>query len=267
MKTPKIFTALCVAAALMTFSACEGTKPPAEDITQTSDARDTEKTDAATDGKTTPPVVPAELFDSEVPEYSVGALGELTDAAAGDTEKVVAALEEEYAGLIAEIDTYEKYLESVGRVWDFYDKVSKTDAALYMRMYEYSLTYAESAVEAGASDEKLDMLYDNMCGMSDKIYGGVYEGILSDMFDDIFAGVLDKADEVAYTGWADVCNAEIDRWDETSTAVFEAYSEFRTDVYDLCADLKRAIRDNDVDTAEKKIQKLRDKVDKMKNGI
>lgn len=268
MKAQKFISMLCISAALISFTACADTNRSDESRTETNTTSErSEKDDVSSGGKTTSDTTfgeQATLFENDVSEYSAGSVGELTEAAVKDTENTVAALEKEYAELIADIDTYEKYLESVDRIWAFYDKISKTNDALYVRMYEYSLAYAETAVEAGVSDEELDMLCDGMRDVADKIYGGIYEGILSDMFDDIYEGALDEADGVAYLDWADVCNDEIDRWDVASTDAFEAYSEFCSDVHDLCVDIKHAMQENDAKTATKKIEKLREKVDKVK---
>lgn len=198
---------------------------------------------------------------------------ELLEIALKDAEDTVAALSVEYEQLLAQVDTYSKYLASVDTIESFYTKICETNYSLCVRMCEYGLNYAKLIVGSDMSnddkydelDELYDIIYDDA---GDEIYDGIYDGILSDMYDDYYDGILDDAYDIApYKEWSNARSDEYDWWSDTRSDVYGDYSDFHSDIYSFYSDIRSAMWQDDIEKAEKKIEKFSKKVDKMKIDI
>ena len=119
----------------------------------------------------------------------------LAEIVATDVEDTIFTLTAEYDKLVADIDTYDKYLENTDRIEAFYAKVFADTQALCIKMREYSVDYAETILSSdNSNDDKyddFDELYDSIYeDAGDEIYDGIYDGILDDMYDDFYDGIL-----------------------------------------------------------------------------
>lgn len=265
MKLNRLFALLCATAMLLSFTACDSKKNDEDKSSGNATSTATEK--ETSESKTDAP----KEEESKAPSANTD--GDLDDIVIKDVEDTVAALNTEYEGLKAEIDTYSKYLSNADKMKDFYAKIQGTNYSLCVRMYEYSLDYAESIVNSDMSnDEKydeLEELYDSIYDdAGNEIYDGIYDGILEDMYDDFYDGLLDDAydneEYSEYSEWSNARSDEYEWWSDTRSNLYEDWSDMRSDIYEFQSDLKSELWSDDIDKALEKIEDFREDVEKLK---
>ena len=209
----------------------------------------------------------AELQSDEI---KVSTIEELNELVPQEIEAKVAALNEKYEKLQAEIDTYDKYIANKERIAAFYDSVYQDMQDTCICMREYCVKYAQIILE---SDKTNDEKYDDLEEMYDEVYddGGddiydeFYDGILDDIYDVYYDGILDDAyDSVAYKEWSDTRSEEYKNWSNTLSDTYELWSDFRSDVYEFWSDMRGEFWDNDLERAKEKIQEFQDDILKIK---
>lgn len=267
MKSNRLFALLCATAMLLSFTACDSKKNDEDKSSGNATSTATEK--ETSESKTDAPK------EEETKTPSANTDGDLDDIVIKDVEDTVAALNAEYEGLKAEIDTYAKYLDSTDKMEDFYAKIQDTNYSLCVRMYEYSLDYAESIVNSDMSnDEKydeLEELYDSIYDdAGNEIYDGIYDGILEDMYDDFYDGLLDDAydneEYSEYSEWSDARSDEYEWWSDTRSQVYEDWSDMRSDIYEFQSDLRGELWSDDIEKALEKIEDFHEDVEKLKDN-
>lgn len=197
---------------------------------------------------------------------------ELDETVSTDVDSTISAMKAKYEKIIADINTYEKYLENTDKVEAFYRQICEDTKQLCIRMREYSINYAKAimASEKPNDDkykdfEKLyDCIYDDA---GDDIYDEIYDGILDDVYDDFYDGILDDAYDngAPYDEWSDARSDEYDWWSDAHSDVYDEWSDFRSDVYDFWSDMRSELWDDDVDRAEGKIVDFQEDIEKLKN--
>ncbi len=270
MKSNRLFALLCATAMLLSFTACDSKKGDEEKSSSeaiSSSAETTENQDA--ESKTDAPK------EEETKAPPANTDGDLDDIVIKDVEDTVAALSTEYEALKAEINTYAKYLDSTDKMESFYAKIQDTNYSLCVRMYEYSLDYAESIVNSDMSNDdkydELEELYDSIYDdAGNEIYDGIYDGILEDMYDDFYDGLLDDAydneEYSEYSEWSDARSDEYEWWSDTRSQVYEDWSDMRSDIYEFQSDLRGELWSDDIEKALEKIEDFREEVEKLKGN-
>lgn len=128
-----------------------------------------------------------------------------------DIENSISALQSEMDTLVAEITTFDKYVENVDRMEAFYTKACTDSLLLEICLMEHAVTYAEFIMNSDNDfddkyddlDELYDVVYENA---GDEFYDGIYDGILEDMYDIFYDELLDAAyDSAPYEKWLDAC--------------------------------------------------------------
>lgn len=194
---------------------------------------------------------------------------ELNSIVENDIENTINALVSEYDQLANDIDTYEKYVKSTDKIDNFYSKIEQTNEDLCLRMYDYSLSYAELIINSNkAFDEKyddfeelFDVIYDDG---GDDIFDGIYDGVLDDMFDTFYDDILGDYDDYAFDkNWYDVRSNEYKKWSSTRSNVYDFWSDFRSDVYDFYSDMRSEMYSEDTERANKKVTKFKEKKEKI----
>lgn len=283
MKSKRFLSALCIITMFATLSACGNAKEdtsaehtksensasePAESEEESSSEIAAEETTAEE-----PETSAAESTVSEVPvtsEASTDPADVWSNTVEKDIADTLAALDTEYEQLKNELNTYEAYAQNPDKMEAFYDRVRAVNQELGIKVCEYGIAYAEEVVNSDNSfDDKYDALEDMYDIMYDDagedIYKGIYDGILEDMYDDFYDGLLDDAyDKTAYDEWYDKRSNEYDWWSDARSDVYDDWSDFRSDIYDFWTDVRGEMWDNDTERASKKIEKFREKVEKMK---
>lgn len=271
MKSNRLFALLCTAAMLLSFTSCDSKKgdedeSSSEEISSSAEATEKDETESKTDAPK----------EEENKAPSANSDGEFDDIVIKDVEDTVAELSTEYEALKAEINTYTKYLDSTDKMEAFYAKISDTNYSLCVRMYEYSLDYAESIVNSDMSNDdkydELEELYDSIYEDSgDEIYDRIYDGILEDIYDDFYDGLLDEAydneEYSEYSEWYDARSDEYEWWYDTRSEVYEDWYDMRSDVYEFWTDLRSELWDDDIEKAKEKIEDFREDIEKLKKNM
>ena len=196
-------------------------------------------------------------------QTDVNSVEELNEVVQKYVEDTISPLTKEYEKIKADINTYDKYVQNVDKIVAFYADVNEKHKALCDRMRAYSLKYAEMIISSDSSNddkyEELEELFDNVYDDGgDKIFDEIYDGILDDMFKDFYDGILDDAkDTASYKEWWDIRSNEYDNWSDTRSDVYDDWSDFRSDVYDFWSDLRSAVFDDNMEKANKKIEKFK----------
>lgn len=270
MKSNRLILLLCITAMLASFTACDSKKSDEDkssDNAASSSAEATEKQD--TESKT-------EASKEETKAPVANADADLNDIVIKDVEDTVSALSTEYEDLKAEIDTYSKYLSNTDKMEAFYAKICDTNYSMCVRMYEYSLDYAESIVNSNMSNDdkydEIEELYDSIYDdAGNEIYDGIYDGILEDIYDDFYDGLLDDAydneEYSEYSEWSDARSDEYEWWSDTRSQVYEDWSDMRSDIYEFQSDLRGELWSDDIDKALEKIEDFREDVEKLKGDV
>ena len=208
----------------------------------------------------------------EIQIDGVSSIEELNEFVLKDVEVWIAAINEKFGQLTAEIDTYDKYIQNKDLVEAFYTGVYQDTKNICIRMREYCLKYVEIILESDKTDdekydeleEMYDVVYDEA---GDEIYDGYYDGVLDEIYDVFYDEILDEAyDEIEYGEWLDVRSEEYELWLDTRSDVYEEWLDFRSDSYEFWLDVRSEFWNKDIEKAKEKVQDFQEDINKLKEG-
>ena len=262
MKSKRFMAMICVSTMLFSFSACGSSKEEKSSTNKmiSNSMEISEKEEISS----------SEEELNVTTEAIAGSIEELNELVEKDVDASITDLKEEYEQLKADIDTYKKYLKNAEKIEAFYDNVYEVNKSLCIKMYEYSLDYAELIIKSDKSNgdkyDDLEELYDNIYeNAGEKIYDEIYDGILDKMYKDFYDGILEDAyDNAPYDEWSDARSDEYDWWSDTRSNTYDDWSDCRSDVYDFWSDIRSEMWDDDIQKAEKKVKDFQEEIDKLK---
>lgn len=193
-----------------------------------------------------------------------------------EINNTVTEMYENLEELDEELNSYRKYIENTDKVESFYLNIYRNTKSLCIKMYEYSVIYAENILESEKSnDDKykdFEVIYDNIYDdAGDEIYDLIYDDLFDDMYDLFYDGLLDEAydneEYNEYSEWSDARSNEYDMWSDTRSDVYDIWSDTRSDIYDFWSDLRGELWDDDIDRAYKKIEDFKEDIEKLKTDI
>lgn len=185
-----------------------------------------------------------------------------------DVETTVATLYSEFEALQAELDSYEHYKENASKAEDFYDHVVEEMELESGRLRTYALRYAEIITGSDMSfPDQYDALYD--------INDAIYSDAGSTLNQEIYGGLLKKAQKVFYNGiiktgfdsdsYSNVSGLRSDEYRNVSGARSDVYSEIsdmRSDIYSFVSDMRSAAWSKDGEKLDKVLAKFRKDTEK-----
>lgn len=190
-------------------------------------------------------------------------------AAMKDVEDAVAELQVGYDQLAQEIDTYDKYVENVEKIEEFYQEIVNTTNKTCIILRARAANYAELVLASnGSTKEK----YEALEGIEDSIYDDaadvinkeIYDGILNDMNKAFYDGVLDDSDDApSYEQWYDIRSDEYEWWYDARSDVYEAWYDARSDIYSFYYDERSETYSGDMERAQKKLDSFNADIEKM----
>lgn len=204
--------------------------------------------------------------------YGADTLNELEDSIIEDIENDVSELESEYKVLCDSISSYDDYLNNIKAVESFYDKIKNSSYAISIKLYEYSLTYAETVINSGLPCDdmytSIDGIYDCIYNdAADNLYDDIYNGILDDMYDDFYNGVIsDGYDTTPYKEWSEISYNAYELWSDTRYDSYKYWSDMRSDIYEFWSNLRGAFYIDDLEKAQKIINDFKEDIDKLKKA-
>ena len=270
----KKLIALFLALTLVLSATACGAQPTSDTSTQTDTS--SEQTDSANESSTeqteeTPTTDSSAETQENLPEP--GTLEALEVDVMKDVEASIAALQSEMDTLVAEITTFDKYVENADRMEAFYTKACNDSLLLEICLMEHAVTYAEFIINSDADfDDKyddLDELYDVVYeDAGDEFYDGIYDGILEEMYDIFYDELLDESyDSVPYEKWLDARSNEYEWWLDARSDCYEIWLDTRSDIYEFWLELRSATYEKDADEVAEIITDFQDDIEELKTEL
>lgn len=205
-------------------------------------------------------------------EVSASSLDEIEEMASKDVEDTKEKLESERDALSEELTDYNLYIKNVDKVKAYYDDALKQTELLSIRLREYAYKYAELIMNEDASYK---VKYKDLSGIYECIYEDageamydIYDKTLKDMYDMYYDGVIkDAYDEIDYDEWYDVHSDAYDDWYDARSDVYDIWYDTRSDIYDFQYDLRSEVYDHDDERAQKKMDKFKKSILRMKEDV
>lgn len=190
-----------------------------------------------------------------------------------DVENSVLTLKSEMETLVAEVDSFNKYVENADRMESFYTNVCNDSSLLRICLMEHAVIYAEFIMN---SDEDFDDKYDNLDELydivyedaGDAFYDSIYDGILEDMYDVFYDELLDDAyDTVPYAEWLNARSNEYEWWLEARSDTYEIWLDTRSDIYEFWLDLRSAAFEKDANEVTEIIDNFKENIENLKSSL
>lgn len=190
-----------------------------------------------------------EVKKVNVIEVSASSLDEIEEMASKDVEDTKEKLESERNALGEKITDFDTYTKNVDKVKAFYDQALKQTELLSIRLREYAYKYAELVMNEDASYK---VKYKDLSG----IYEYIYDGVIKAAYD-----VVD------YEQWYDARSDAYDDWYDARSDAYDIWYDTRSDIYDFQYDLRSEVYDHDDKRAQKKMDKFKKSILRMKEDV
>lgn len=205
-------------------------------------------------------------------EVSASSLDEIEEMASKDVEDTKEKLESERDALSEKITDYNSYTKNVDKVKAYYDDALKQTELLSIRLREYAYKYAELIMNEDASYK---IKYKDLSGIYECIYEDageamydIYDKTVKDMYDIYYDGIIkDAYDTEDYDVWSDVSSDAYDDWYDARSDVYDIWYDARSDIYDFQYDLRSEVYDRDDERAQKKMDKFKKSILRMKEDV
>lgn len=194
-------------------------------------------------------------------EVSASSVDEIEEMATKDVEDTKEKIESERDALSEKITDYNSYTKNVDKVKAYYDDALKQTELLSIRLREYAYKYAELIMSEDASYK---VKYKDLSGIYEYIYEDagkalyeIYDKTVKDMYDIYYDGIIkDAYDTEDYDVWSDV-----------SSDAYNDWSDCLSDIYEFQSDLRSEIYDHDDERAQKKMDKFKKSILRMKEDV
>ena len=203
-------------------------------------------------------------------ESDATSLESIEESTIAYVENAVAELNSDYANLLKEVDTYQKYLANPEKVEQFYQAMVEKTKAICLEIREQSLVYAEtvmaSDMDEGDKYDALDGIFDYMYNDArDIVFDDIYDDLRDEAYDNLYDGVLEDAyDAFPYKEWSDARSDAYEWWSDSGSDVYEEWSDCGSDVYGFWSDVKSEVFQDDAAGVQKEIEKFRKDIEKLK---
>ena len=205
-------------------------------------------------------------------EVSASSLDEIEEMATKDVEDTKEKLESERDALSKEITDYNSYTKNVDKVKAYYDGALKQTELLSIRLREYAYKYAELIMNEDASYK---VKYKDLSGIYEYIYEDagkalyeIYDKTVKDMYDIYYDGIIkDAYDTEDYDVWSDVSSDAYDDWSNCLSDIYDVWSDMQSDIYEFQSDLRSEVYDHDDERAQKKMDKFKKSILRMKEDV
>ena len=205
-------------------------------------------------------------------EVSASSLDEIEEMATKDVEDTKEKIESERDALSEKITDYNSYTKNVDKVKAYYDDALKQTELLSIRLREYAYKYAELIMSEDASYK---VKYKDLSGIYEYIYEDagkalyeIYDKTVKDMYDIYYDGIIkDAYDTEDYDVWSDVSSDAYNDWSDCLSDIYDVWSDMQSDIYEFQSDLRSEIYDHDDERAQKKMDKFKKSILRMKEDV
>lgn len=194
-------------------------------------------------------------------EVSASSVDEIEEMALGDVEDTKGMLESERDSLSEVITDYNSYTKNVDKIKAYYEDALKQTELLSIRLREYAYKYAELILNEDASYK---VKYKDLSG----IYEYIYEDAGKALYDIYYDGIIkDAYDTEDYDVWSDVSSDAYNDWSDCLSDIYDVWSDMQSDIYEFQSDLRSEIYDHDDERAQKKMDKFKKSILRMKEDV
>lgn len=194
-------------------------------------------------------------------EASASSIDEIEEMAIKDVEDTKEKIESERDALSEKITDYNSYTKNVDKVKAYYDDALKQTELLSIRLREYAYKYAELIMSEDASYK---VKYKDLSG----IYEYIYEDAGKAVYDIYYDGIIkDAYDTEDYDVWSDVSSDAYDDWSNCLSDIYDVWSDMQSDIYEFQSDLRSEVYDHDDERAQKKMDKFKKSILRMKEDV
>ena len=205
-------------------------------------------------------------------EVSASSLDEIEEMATKDVEDTKEKIESERDALSEKITDYNSYTKNVDKVKAYYDDALKQTELLSIRLREYAYKYAELIMSEDASYK---VKYKDLSGIYEYIYEDagkalyeIYDKTVKDMYDIYYDGIIkDAYDTEDYDVWSDVSSDAYNDWSDCLSDIYDVWSDMQSDIYEFQSDLRSEVYDHDDERAQKKMDKFKKSILRMKEDV
>ena len=205
-------------------------------------------------------------------EVSASSVDEIEEMVIKDVEDTNEKLKSERDALSKEITDYNLYIKNEDKVKSYYDDALKQTELLSIRLREYAYKYAELIMNEDASYK---VKYKDLSGFYEYIYEDagkalyeIYDKTVKDMYDIYYDGIIkDAYDTEDYDVWSDVSSDAYDDWSNCLSDIYDVWSDMQSDIYEFQSDLRSEIYDHDDERAQKKMDKFKKSILRMKEDV
>ena len=205
-------------------------------------------------------------------EVSASSIDEIEEMAIKDVEDTKEKIESERDALSEKITDYNSYTKNVDKVKAYYDDALKQTELLSIRLREYAYKYAELIMSEDASYK---VKYKDLSGIYEYIYEDagkalyeIYDKTVKDMYDIYYDGIIkDAYDTEDYDVWSDVSSDAYNDWSDCLSDIYDVWSDMQSDIYEFQSDLRSEIYDHDDERAQKKMDKFKKSILRMKEDV
>lgn len=205
-------------------------------------------------------------------EVSASTIDEIEEKATKDVEDTKGMLESERDSLSEVITDYNSYTKNVDKIKAYYDDALRQTELLSIRLREYAYKYAELIMNEDASYK---VKYKDLSGIYEYIYEDagkalyeIYDKTVKDMYDIYYDGIIkDAYDTEDYDVWSDVSSDAYDDWSNCLSDIYDVWSDMQSDIYEFQSDLRSEIYDHDDERAQKKMDKFKKSILRMKEDV
>ena len=205
-------------------------------------------------------------------EVSASSIDEIEEMAIKDVEDTKEKIESERDALSEKITDYNSYTKNVDKVKAYYDDALKQTELLSIRLREYAYKYAELIMSEDASYK---VKYKDLSGIYEYIYEDagkavydIYDKTVKDMYDIYYDGIIkDAYDTEDYDVWSDVSSDAYNDWSDCLSDIYDVWSDMQSDIYEFQSDLRNEVYDHDDERAQKKMDKFKKSILRMKEDV
>lgn len=97
---------------------------------------------------------------------------------------------------------------------------------------------------------------------------GIYDKTVKNMYDIYYDGIIkDAYDTEDYDVWSDASSDAYDDWSNCISDIYDVWSDMQSDIYEFQSDLRSEVYDHDDERVQKKMDKFKKSVLRMKEDV
>lgn len=198
---------------------------------------------------------------------SVDTVEGIIQKAQSDVESTIEEITSSCEALTAEISSFDSYISNEERISSFYQTIEDSHEELCSRIKGYALNCAKMIINDNhltikEKYKKINVINDDLYDdCLDDIENGFYDELFDFLEDSFYEGVLkDGNDNTNYADWYYARSNEYSQWYDARSDVYSTWYDTRSDVYEFWYDLRDELYSEDLEKANKVIQKYENRL-------